>query len=765
MRPSATPSPGSARVCTRYVLHFARLLVLAVALLAALPGRAGAEQHASATLLTLWSAYTGKEARALRSAVEAFEAQHPAVKVEVLEVPFGAYASKLRSAIPTGRGPDLFVDAHERLTSYVEEHLVRPLDTERLAAELELRGDGSFVDFDREQVQALRRGQHLYGLPLALKSASLFVNTSLVPGKIESTQDIDALRDHLPNGVVPLVFETDNPYYFAAFVHAAGGELLDERGKYGFVGAKGEAAVAFLQGWQSRGVVPEEPNGELVKRLFSSGRAALAISGPWLAVDLPEGLPWRAQPLPLFAPTSMLLRPYVTVEAVFVSQSSREHALAARLAAFLAGPTASAIRSAKGSQVVASRAASHDNALLEAFRSAALSGTPMPSHPNMSAVWEPAQRSMRKALREMADPQLALSQGERRFDAATSPLPARRSPYLLLAFFGFVLLLCTWRMVKSARQPEVRRRLRASLPAYAYTAHVALAVGLLVVAPLLVGVVVSFFAGRGREMHFVGLANYWDILSAARSGIFGSGSFWMVLLVTILWTLGNLALHVSLGVSLALVLHRPKLLGSKLYRVLLILPWAVPSYVTALCWKGMFHRQFGAINAILHALGAEPVSWFGSFSTAFAANLTTNVWLGFPFMMVITLGALTNIPKDVYEAADVDGASVLERLRHITLPMLRPTLAPAAAMGAVWTFNMFNVVFLVSGGEPDGGTEILVSEAYRWAFTRSSQYGYAAAYAVLIFGILLLSNHLPRLSWPRRIARATTELAPRGALT
>jgi arabinogalactan oligomer/maltooligosaccharide transport system permease protein len=192
-------------------------------------------------------------------------------------------------------------------------------------------------------------------------------------------------------------------------------------------------------------------------------------------------------------------------------------------------------------------------------------------------------------------------------------------------------------------------------------------------------------------------------------------------------------------------LHRPTVKLRTLHRILLVVPWAVPSYVTALAWRGMFHRQLGAINAILAAFGVEPVSWFAHFSTAFTANLATNVWLGFPFMMVVTLGALTSIPKDLYEAADVDGASALQKLTRITLPMLRPALLPAVAMGAVWTFNMFNVVFLVSAGEPDGSAEILVSEAYRWAFTRGHQVGYAAAYAVLIFVILVgLTRALPR---------------------
>ena len=128
------------------------------------------------------------------------------------------------------------------------------------------------------------------------------------------------------------------------------------------------------------------------------------------------------------------------------------------------------------------------------------------------------------------------------------------------------------------------------------------------------------------------------------------------------------------------------------------------------------------------------MSWFSQhfFDGLFAANVATNTWLGFPFMMVVVLGALTSIPKDVLEAAEVDGATRWQRFRLVTLPLLGPTLLPAVVLGAVWTFNMFNVVFLVSGGDPDETTDILVSEAYRWAFTRDAQYGYAAAYAVPI---------------------------------
>jgi arabinogalactan oligomer/maltooligosaccharide transport system permease protein len=113
-------------------------------------------------------------------------------------------------------------------------------------------------------------------------------------------------------------------------------------------------------------------------------------------------------------------------------------------------------------------------------------------------------------------------------------------------------------------------------------------------------------------------------------------------------------------------------------------------------------------------------------------------------MMVVTLGALSRIPSEIEEAAALDGAGRWQRLRHVVLPLLAPALLPALVLGAVWPFNMFNIVFLVSGGEPDGATDILVSQAYRWAFTRGHRYGYAAAYAVLIFVILALQTLLAR---------------------
>lgn len=283
--------------------------------------------------------------------------------------------------------------------------------------------------------------------------------------------------------------------------------------------------------------------------------------------------------------------------------------------------------------------------------------------------------------------------------------------------------------------------------AYAYIAPALVGMGALVLAPFAFGVLLSFMKHRQGVFTWVGLENFWRILSSEGQSLTDATSFYFTLGVTVLWTLVNVVFHLGIGLGLALVLREPTLRFTGLWRVLLIVPWAVPNYITALVWKGMFNQQYGLINHVLATVGIQPVAWFSSFFTAFSANVTTNTWLGFPFMMVVSLGALQSIPRDLYEAADIDGIGRWAQFRHLTLPLLKPALFPAIILGSIWTFNMFNIIYLVSGGQPDGATDILITEAYRLAFEQD-RYGYAAAYSMLIFVVLfgytLLTNRISR---------------------
>jgi arabinogalactan oligomer/maltooligosaccharide transport system permease protein len=736
-----------------------------VALIVAFAVFAACARVAKATeRVTLWHSYRGDEERALVEIVARYERTHAqdGVAIDLLAIPFEAYSAKLRAAIPHAHGPDLFIDTHERLGVYRRDELVAPVGAAFPEEDAPL--------YDATAVAAMTLDGVRYGVPLSSKCLALFVNEDLLPTTPATIEEIAALRSRLPAGTYPIVYDMTTAFFHAPFLHAFGGAMLDADGRFAFYGENVARSLELVRGLVTNDDVPQEPSSALVTQLFATGHAATAIEGPWLVGDLKTGVRYRVEPLPRVAAAGgAKMRPFLSVEGIMATPEGAAKPAAIALARWLGRDVESAlVRARVGHQVVTEQAAwaamgggtgKDADPVLRAFHEAAADALPMPTSTALRAAWVPANQAILKVLRGEMTPKEALDEAKHRFEDVTRPLPPPASPAPLLMLVGGLLLAGAALGVRRARAHaeggELRLALRRSLPAYAYVAHAVVAVVLLVVLPLAAGAATSLFAGQHDRLRYVGLANYWGILSARGGPLLAHGSFYMTLLVTVAWTLVNVALHLALGLALGLALSRPILRLRAVYRVLLILPWAVPSYVTALAWKGMFHRQFGAVNALLRAAGAEPVSWFAHFSTAFAANVATNTWLGFPFMMVVVLGALTSIPKDVLEAAEVDGATRWQRFRLVTLPLLGPTLLPAIVLGAVWTFNMFNVVFLVSGGDPDETTDILVSEAYRWAFTRDAQYGYAAAYAVLIFLLLAGSAR----AFGRRVGGNTTSEA------
>ena len=259
-----------------------------------------------------------------------------------------------------------------------------------------------------------------------------------------------------------------------------------------------------------------------------------------------------------------------------------------------------------------------------------------------------------------------------------------------------------------------------------------LIIGLVVAYPLLYNVLLSLSNANIyhiRDWKLIGFQQY--------RAVFAEPLFWNIFGKTVLWTAINIIFHVVLGVFLAIILNQKFIVGKPVWRILLILPWALPQYITALTWRGMFNYEYGSINIVLtRFLHLSPVEWLTSPTQAFTAAILTNIWLGFPFMMVIALGGLQSIPTELYEAAEIDGASAWQQFRTITAPVLRPVMIPAITLGMVWTFNNVNVIYLISnGGEPADSTHILVSYVYKAAFTMY-RFGWAAALSVIIFVIL-----------------------------
>lgn len=213
-------------------------------------------------------------------------------------------------------------------------------------------------------------------------------------------------------------------------------------------------------------------------------------------------------------------------------------------------------------------------------------------------------------------------------------------------------------------------------------------------------------------------------------------TFWQVLGRTILWTAINVVFHVTGGMGLALLLNRNLRLKG-IYRTLLVFPWAIPQTIACMSLKNEFNYQFGFVNTLVRTVGLKPVNWLTDPIWAFVAVVISNVWLGIPFMMVILLGGLQSISPEYYEAAEIDGASSWQQFRNITIPLLRPVTTPSIILGTVWTFNALNVIYLITSGNPQEKTDILVSSLYKAAFD-FYRYGFAAAFALVIFAFLLL---------------------------
>ncbi|NLF00201.1 MAG: sugar ABC transporter permease [Anaerolineales bacterium] len=309
---------------------------------------------------------------------------------------------------------------------------------------------------------------------------------------------------------------------------------------------------------------------------------------------------------------------------------------------------------------------------------------------------------------------------------------------------------------------------RQGRQAYLYILPAFLIMAFITFYPLLYQVWMSFtnFELRHLRLHnpdAVGLQNYINIL--VRGLPVPNYAFGRILVFNLFWTFTNVFLHVTLGILVALALNVEGLPGKRIYRSLFVIPWALPALISGMVWRNMWHEDFGAINMLLRSIGmAGNIRWLEEtvpvvnlpqiglvLPLSFFSVFIANVWLGWPFMMVIATGALQSIPHDLYEAAEVDGASRWMQLWRVTLPLIRPAMVPAVMIGIMMTFNQFNVIYFVTAGGPIGLTEILVTQGFKLV-NPQGWYGIASAFNVIVFIILgaitLITNRISRATEP-----------------
>ncbi|CUR59473.1 Permease component of ABC-type sugar transporter [metagenome] len=231
----------------------------------------------------------------------------------------------------------------------------------------------------------------------------------------------------------------------------------------------------------------------------------------------------------------------------------------------------------------------------------------------------------------------------------------------------------------------------------------------------------------------VGLLNFKKIFTDKRI----SSDFFKIFLWTLVFATVSTASTFLLGLLFAYVLNDSRMRGQKIYRALLILPYAIPGFISLLLWSSFYNQDFGLIND----LTGLNVNWFGGSTSAKIAVLVTNLWMGFPYMFLVSTGALQAIPEDLQEAAKIDGASGWKNFTKITFPLLLVTVAPLLVSTFAYNFNNFGAIYLLTEGGPfspdnptAGGTDILISYTYRLAFgAGGAQIGFASAVSVVLF--------------------------------
>ena len=215
-------------------------------------------------------------------------------------------------------------------------------------------------------------------------------------------------------------------------------------------------------------------------------------------------------------------------------------------------------------------------------------------------------------------------------------------------------------------------------------------------------------------------------------------TFWESLQVTIIFVVYTVVLHLALGLVVALALNAD-IRGIWLFRVIAILPWTIPDVISGLVWRFMYDPTAGIINYFLDRLGVQNpyIEWLAHPRLALPSVIFADVWRGYPFVMLILLAGLQAIPKELYEAARVDGASVLQEFRHITVPGLVRMVQVALALDVIWQFRRFGLVYNMTQGGPGNATDILPLAIYRQYF-KYFNFEYASAMAVVLAAIMIV---------------------------
>lgn len=366
--------------------------------------------------LVLWHAYRAKERLALEKTVDKWN-KHKRGKhlpIKLLAIPYDAFADKVNAAIPRGHGPDLFIFAHDRIGDWAEAKIIEPIEfwmTEKHADQ-----------FLFKTIEALCYGDSLYGLPLAFKSTILYYNKALIPNPPKTTDDLLALGKKLTSyqdNRYALVYDNTKLYFHALWLFGFSGNLFDKENKLimSSQGAIDALKFAHRIATENQGIIPKETSSVLTTSLFNQGKAAMAISGPWMLGELKSDLDFGTAILPIVSQTKKRASPFLGAEGIMMSAKSKHKAEAFAAMRYLTSDEAAFIRASLARQPVANhqvwtRKAILSDKILATFRKQIDHATVMPGTPEMRMVWAPYDMALQKVIRNNVAPKQALKEAE-----------------------------------------------------------------------------------------------------------------------------------------------------------------------------------------------------------------------------------------------------------------------------------------------------------------------------------------------------------------
>lgn len=695
--------------------------------------------------IQLWHQMIYSHRQVLSEALRQFEKENPDIVIRETYRETEELRSSYQAAAMGNSGPELVFGPSDQIGPFATMGIIQPLDG--------LLSPEELAQYDPLALPAYEGRHYMLGGTVG-NHLMLLYNKKLLPTPPQTTDELIHLGQKLTadldgDGKIDrygLVFNYTEPFFFAPFIPAFGEPFMTADFAPRLAQPGLSKTFQFILDLRDKyKIIPKECDYETANALFKQNKAAMLINGDWSWGDYRDaGVDFGIARIPMVSSTGKWPSPLVgtvgySLNAHFQSPAHKEAAL--KVLRYLTSASVQKLFTQKVGVMpsllsLRADAVVKQNPLLQASSSIMAVGLPMPVVPEVRGVWDSLRIQYQKVLAGTLNAeqgaQSAQAMAEAQIQNMNQVIPPDAGALVVKGLVGLLILVLLYLSRNSVvlffrgfRGPQ-KFVYFMMLPAF-------IGIFAVIIYPFFYNIAISFsnFSLRTfQDWSIVGFHNYWEAISDPK--------FYSLLLKTVVWTVVNVAFHVTLGVFLAVIINQ--LMPAKAFwRTLLIIPWAVPQYITALTWRGMFNQEYGPINQFLQKfLHLSPVQWLSQPFTAFVACIVTNVWLGFPFMMIVALGGLQAIPQSLYEAAYLDKANAWQRFRHITLPLLAPVMIPAALLGSIWTFNNLNVVWLVSNaGEPGDQTHILVSYVYKAAFNLY-RYGYAAAVSVLIFLMLVI---------------------------